>query len=329
MAPGQDDSTSSSSSSGSGSASSEAAGAPADGGWSLPDLQDIPDALGDLGPTAVELTTTYGVRILGAMIILVLAWFAGLWARRGTRALLKRTHVDGTVRSFLSTTVRWVVFVLGVILCLGAFGVETTSVAALLGGAGVGIGVALQGNLANLASGLLLVAFRPFTEGDWITLESSDVDGRISSVGLLFTELDTFTNQRVVLPNNLLFDQPITNHEHHAIRRADVDVGVAYETDLARADEILRDMVHRIQDEIGPPTEREPVVWWLGYGSSSINLKVGVWCRRGELFETHNKVILEIHRTFAEHEITIPFPQRDLHLKEPQASELTDALAAK
>lgn len=282
-----------------------------------------------LGPKILELVTEYGLTTIGALVVLIAAWILSGWARKATRTLMSRTHADGTLSTFVATIARWAVIIAGIVISLGVFGVETTSLAAVLGGAGVGIGVALQGNLANLASGLLLVAFRPFAENDWIELEDSDVDGRITRIGLVFTELDTFQNDRVTLPNQLLFDQPVTNHDKHDVRRVDVSVGVSYDTDLKLADKVLNEVAERTQAASGAGSHREPKVWWTGFGASSIDAKVCVWTPTADSFVTKNRLILAIKEAFDEAGIEIPFPQRDLHLKEPAASQLQDMLAAK
>jgi len=238
----------------------------------------------------------------------------------------KRTHAEGTVRSFAATLTRWRVITIGILLCLGVFGVQTTSIAAVLGGAGVGIAVALKGNLANLASGLVLVAFRPFKAGDLIALKNSDVSGRITSVGLMFTELDTLDNSRIVLPNQLLFEQPLINHEHHPERRVDVRTGVAYGTDLDRADRVLRDLVADLDWTM---SGREPVVWWTGFGASSIDVKVGVWCEAHDYFKARNRLIMAIKKAFDDADIEIPFPQRDLHVRSGLSESVHESLAAK
>ena len=289
-----------------------------DGTWLDP--QTLQTSAKELAPKALELATDYGVTLVGALVVLVISWVLSGWVRRGVSSLLGRTHVDATVSSFLSTTARWAVLILGVIICLGVFGVEMTSLAALLGGAGVGIGVALQGNLANLASGLVLIAFRPFSSGDWIELEDADVDGRIRSVGLLFTEIDTFQNRRILVPNQLLLGQPVTNNEMHPTVRADVQIGVGYGTDLRESDEVLRNTARRVQEEHG--TDGEFVVWWTGFGASSIDAKVGVWCRAADLFPMKNELLFAIHEDLAEAGIEIPFPQRDLHLRSPRVERL-------
>lgn len=294
--------------------------------WTWSALRDQVQAW--LGPDAVDTLLGYALTTAGALLILVLAWFIGAGAAAGTRSVLRRASVDGTLRSFLATVARWAVLVVGVILCLGTFGVETTSLAALIGGAGVGIGVALQGNLANLASGVVLVAFRPFEEGDWVELTDSGLDGLIDKVGLIYTEILTFRNQRIFLPNNLLLSQPVVNEQSESVRRVDVPIGVSYGSDLDHADRVMRELARRIQDEVGANIDREPRVWWLGYGDSSINAKICVWTDPESIFELQNRIILEIHKTFREEGIEIPFPQRDLHLKEPAVQTLRE-LAAK
>lgn len=299
--------------------------APQASGTDWLDPQTYQDLTDGLGPKVIELATHYGLATLGALIVLVVAWVVSGWARAGAKSVLERTHIDPTTANFIATIARWGVIVGGIIVCLGVFGVETTSLAALLGGAGVGLGVALQGNLANLASGMMLIAFRPFSDRDWIELTDSDVDGRIRKVGLVFTEMDTFTNKRIVIPNQLLFDQPLVNHEKHVFRRVDVEIGVAYDTDLEHATSVMMDVANEVQHD---DAHREARVWWTSFGDSSINAKVCAWCRAADLFETRNRLILGLKRALDDEGIEIPFPQRDLHLHDGAIAAIEE-LAAK
>ena len=267
----------------------------------------------DLGPTLLDLGVTYGLRVVAALGILIAVWVASGALSQMLVKMLRRTHADGTVATFASTLVRWSLRILGVLLCMGVFGVETTSVAAVIGGAGIGVGVALKGNLSNLASGLVLLAVRPFDEGDWIS--TADKSGLVARVGLLHTELDSFDNERHWIPNALLIEDAITNHEHHAYRRADLEVGVAYDTDLDKVMEVLQGVVDELSD---PKAPKKGVVLGRGFGASSIDFKVGAWCPTPEYFAHCTRLLLAVKKAFDEAGITIPFPQRDLHIMEPR-----------
>lgn len=279
-----------------------------------PETLDLP-SLKEVGPTVLDLLVTYGLRIVGALGILVAVWLGSAFVARAVGSLLKRTRADDTLVSFAQSFVRWSLVLLGVLLCMGVFGIETTSIAAVIGGAGVGIGVALKGNLSNLASGLVLLAFRPFETGDWVKV--SDREGRVAKVGLLHTEIDSFDNARHWIPNAEVIEDPLTNYDHHVWRRADLEVGVSYDSDLERVMEVLRGVVESMSAEEAP---RGPVVLALGFGASSIDFKVGAWCRRDDLFAHRTQLLLAIKAAFDEAGISIPFPQRDLHIVGPVPS---------
>ncbi len=266
----------------------------------------------ELAPTLLELGVQYGLRVAGALATLILVWFASAAVANGVRQLLKRTRADGTIRTFAYSATRWSLVTLGVLVCMGIFGIDITSIAALLGGAGVAIGVALKGNISNLASGLVLLAFRPFEEGDWV--EISDKEGLIAGIGLLHTEVDSFDNARHWIPNADVIERAFTNFDAHPFRRADVTVGVAYHTDLELAEEVLQ----RVGDEWsveGAP--RRAIVLALGFGTSSIDFKLGAWCRSKDYWGYRSKLIIAVKKALDEAGITIPFPQRDLHLIGP------------
>jgi len=275
------------------------------------DTSELP-SVREMMPMLTELGIQYGVRILAALGILVAVWFVSAAVANGVASVLRKTHADGTVTSFTRSVVRWSLIVLGVLVCMSIFGVEMTSIAALIGGAGVALGVALNGNRSNLASGLVLLAFRPFEEGEWV--EVSDKEGLVSRIGLFHVELDAFDNARHWIPNADVIEQVLTNYEAHPFRRADLVVGVAYDTDLDLVVEVLQ----RVGDEWsveGAP--RPAVVLALGFGNSSIDFKVGAWCHSKDYWGFRSKLILAVKRAFDEADITIPFPQRDLHLIGP------------
>ncbi len=279
-------------------------------------------------PVNLESLTTlgvqYGVRVVGALVALAVAWMAAATISRLVRDAMERTNADGTVTSFVGTSVRWSIRGLGLLLSLGAFGIEATSLAALLGGAGVAIGIALKGNLSNLASGLILLAFRPFRDGDLI--EIGDRLGHVKKLGLMQTELDTFDMRRHWIPNSQVVETGLTNHTHHDWRRLDLDVGVAYDTDLDHATAVLVEVVDELTD---PECGRDPVVRATAFGASSIDFLLGVWVPAQAYYELQHDLVLAVKRALDDADIAIPFPQRDLHIRTAQALHLAERPAAK
>ena len=279
-----------------------------------------PIELQSLIPTLVDLGVTYGLRVLGALALLIGVWIGSGWLARILASSLSRTELDANLVSFLTAGIRWTARLVGLILSLGVFGVQTTSVAALIGGAGVAIGIALKGNLSNLAGGVILLAVKPFRRGDWI--EADGREGLVARVGLLHTELDTFGGSRHWIPNASLVENGLLNHHHHPWRRAEVAVGVAYDADLTQALEELRAAADAVAS---PDAPKAPLVIATGFGPSSIDFKVGAWVPTEDLVQGRTDLILAVKSQLDQAGIAIPFPQRDLHLHSGSA----DALAAK
>ena len=285
------------------------------------DALDNPDWTG-LAAGLADLAVRYGVRTLGALALMVAIWSLGGWASRALRFALQGTRADKTVSAFLVVATRWSIRALGVVLCMSVFGIETTSLAALLGGAGVAVGVALKGNLANLASGLVLLVFRPFRHGDWI--EVGDHQGRVAHVSLLHTQIDGFDGSLTWIPNSDLLESSLTNHDHRGFHRVDLEVGVAYDSDLKSTTEVLTRVAATIHH---PDSDHEVVVRAVALGGSSIDFLVGPWVPSTEVFQARHDLIVALKGALDEADIEIPFPQRVLHLR--SLDDVPHALAAK
>ena len=267
----------------------------------------------------IQLAVTYGTRIAGAMGVLTLAYLIARWLSAGVERVFSARGLDSTVTGFARSSTFWFVTGLGFVACLSVFGVETTSIAAVVGGAGVGIGLALQGNLANLSSGLLLLVVRPFTAGDWVVIQGTD--GRVVEINLFTTSLDTFDNRRVVVPNDAVFKSLLENRDHHPVRRADLSVGVSYDADLHETIKVLTHALEQVTDRI---EDRDVLVRCVGFGGSSIDFKLGVWVPTDALFDARHEAHLLVKDALDEAEIGIPFPQRVLHLNDSLRSTLRE-----
>lgn len=178
--------------------------------------------------------TANGMNILYAIIIIVAAlWLSGVVKAMIVRMGKKYEALDKTLFHFLDTLARYAILAFAGIAVLGRFGVETTSLVALIGAAGLAIGLALQGTLANLAAGVMLLMFRPYKVGDFVDV--ADTGGKVDSITLFTTDLITFDNQHIIVPNGSIWGAKITNHSHHPVRGVDMIVNVAYGTDIAKA----------------------------------------------------------------------------------------------
>lgn len=274
--------------------------------------QDLPG----WAPTALAWTG----RVLGAIAIIVVAWVAARWAQHAVERALSRTRVDRNVAVFGGVATRWLVRLIGILVTLGVFGIETTSIAALVGGAGVGIGLALRGSLANLASGLLLLTTHPFKNGDVIEVEGRV--GRVRRVSMFTTAIDTFDNRRVILPNDDVFNGVLENYTHHARRRVDVEIGVAYDADLEEVERVLCEAANAVDE-----APEDPMVRCVEFGDSAIVFRVGLWGPSTAYLDTAHALRLSIKKHLDEAGVGIPFPQRTLRFANTEPLE--ELLAAK
>jgi small conductance mechanosensitive channel len=272
------------------------------GGALMPDSKQIAEDLW----TAL---TTYGLRAAGALLFLAVAWVGAGWVRRAMRQGLARTKFDLTLGKFLSNVVRWIILTLAVLACLGTFGIQTTGFAALIGAVGLAVGLGFQGTLGHLASGVLLLVFRPFKVGDVVNIAGSL--GKVNEIDLFMTELDTPDGRRVIIPNSRIFGDVIENITHHPRRRADVNVGVAYDADLDQTRVVLEDAVRQVPGALAdPPAE----VLLQDLGSSSVNWVLRVWAPRDDFFKVRQAATRAAKVALDRAGITIPFPQMDVHL---------------
>lgn len=257
----------------------------------------------------IPLLTQYGMRILGVLAVIVAVWIAGGWCRRLVFRSMSRLDVDKTLTIFFSNASRWIILVLGLIGCLGVFGVETTSFAAVIGAAGLAIGLAFQGSLSNLAAGMMLLIFRPFKVGDFI--RTGGESGTVSSLGMFTTELDTPDKRHIILPNSNVFGAVIENVTFHDTRRVDVNVGVDYAAEIDRTREVLVQAAASVPGKLDEP---EFQVVLMDLGASSVDWIVRVWSPTSDYFAVREALIRAIKMHLDDAGIGIPFPQMDVHL---------------
>lgn len=270
------------------------------------------EILGSLAPTAAE----FGGQVLLALILLAIGWMAAGWMGRLTRSAIDRARIDATLGRFLSNLVQWGVILLVVLGCLGIFGVETTSFAAVLGSAGIAIGLAFQGTLSSFAAGMMLLIFRPFKVGDAIRVAGQL--GKVYEIGLFTTAIDSFDNLRIVIPNAQVFGATIENLSYHATRRFDVEVGVSYSADIDRTRELLAEAVAGAE---GVLTDPAPAVLLQGLGASSVDWTVRAWAKSDVFFDVKQAVTRAVKMKLDAAGVEIPFPQMDVHLSRVDETE--------
>jgi len=259
--------------------------------------------------TIGTLLTTWGVKVVGAIALLIIGRMVAGWGRRATRRVLDARSADPTLIPFISSLTYYLIIAFVVIAVLGMVGVQTASMIAVLGAAGLAVGLALQGTLSNFAAGIMLLAFRPFKRGDFV--EVAGVAGSVDSIQIFTTTLTTPDNVAIVIPNSGVWGGTIKNYAANATRRVDLVIGIGYGDDIARAIETIGQVLSRDQRVLKDPA---PVVAVHELGDSSVNLVVRPWCAREDYWAVRWDLTRTIKEQLEAAGCSIPFPQRDVHL---------------
>ncbi|MEO0430977.1 MAG: mechanosensitive ion channel domain-containing protein [Cyanobacteria bacterium J06656_5] len=256
-----------------------------------------------------EVGLTLGLNIGVAIALFFVGRWLAKFLRRFVKKSLGKTRIDRTLVAFASNMSYYVIMAFVLLAILGRLGIETTSLIALIGAAGLAVGLSLQGSLANFAAGILLIIFRPFRVGDWI--EVSGISGHVEDIELLTTMLRTLDSRTVVIPNRKLTDDNIINYSTVGILRLDLVVGVAYDSDLKQVKTVIRQVLSEDERILLEPA---PTVGVLELADSSINVAVRPWVKTADYMPVSLSVYEAIKTRFDEVGIEIPFPQRDLHV---------------
>ncbi len=260
---------------------------------------------------ARRLGLEYGVKALGATAILVGGWIAAKIARALVGKMLSKARLDLTLVGFISNLVYFLLMAVIFIAALGTAGVATGSLVAVVGAAGLAVGFALQGSLSNFAAGIMIIFFRPFKVGD--VVEISGVIGTVDEIQVFATCLRTGDNKRVVIPNSTLTSGTLVNYTAHGSRRIDLVFGISYEDDIDKA----RGIVMTILDA-HPKVHKAPapVVAVGQLADSSVNLFVRPWASTADYWDVVFDVQESVKKAFDRQGITIPYPQRQLHVRQ-------------
>ncbi|MEQ8355523.1 MAG: mechanosensitive ion channel [Kiloniellaceae bacterium] len=265
---------------------------------------------GEIWDLVAGLVTTYGLSVIGAIVILIVGFVVAGWVRGSVRsALSKVSKVDETLRGFFSSLAYYAVVIFTVIAVLAQFGVQTTSFIAVIGAAGLAIGLALQGTLSNVAAGVMLLLFRPFRVGDYI--EGGGLAGTVKSISLFITELATPDNVQIIAPNSELWGSAIKNYSFHPTRRVDLAIGIAYEDDIESALAAIVDEVKKDSRALADPA---PMAAVTDLGDSSVNFTVRVWCNAADFWPMKFDLTKNLKNRMDAENISIPYPQRTVHM---------------
>ena len=256
------------------------------------------------------LLLSYAVNIVAALAIIIVGLIIARMISNAVNRLMISRKIDATVADFLSALVRYGIIAFTLIAELGRVGVQTASVIAVLGAAGLAVGLALQGSLSNLAAGVLLVMFRPFRAGEYVDL--GGVAGTVLSVQIFSTTMRTADGKIIVIPNGKIIAGNIINFSREPVRRNEFIIGVAYDSDIDQVKQILTNI---IQSEDRILKDREMTVRLNELGASSINFVVRVWSNSGDLQNVYWDVLERIKREFDAAGISFPYPQMDVNFK--------------
>lgn len=269
---------------------------------------------GDLIVKMQEWLAAYGLKLVAAIAILVIGRWAAKWVRRLVERLMTRGGTDPIIVGFVSSITYVALMAFVVLAALGQLGIQTTSFIAILGAAGLAIGLALQGSLANFAAGFLMIIFRPFKVGDFI--EGAGVAGSVDSIHIFTTTLKTPDNKVIIIPNASLSGGNITNYSAKETRRVDLTVGASYDADVRKVKQVLADIVSQDERVLPDPA---PAVVVGELADNSVNFIVRVWVKSGDFWGVKCDVTETVKIRFDEEGIGIPYPQRDVHLYEHKA----------
>ncbi|MBD1572417.1 small-conductance mechanosensitive channel MscS [Vibrio sp. S17_S38] len=264
-----------------------------------------------------DLLVQYGVNIISAIVIIFIGNIIVKKIASSVSKVLEKKKMDPAVVHFVGSLVRYVLFVIVLISALGRVGVQTASVVAVIGAAGLAIGLALQGSLANFAAGVLIVAFRPFKAGDYV--EISGVAGSVESIQIFQTVLTTPDNKMIVVPNGGVIGGPIVNYSRHATRRIDYVIGVSYAADLKHTKEVINRVLAAEERLLKTPA---PTVGVQALADSSVNFVVRPWVKTADYWAVYFDLLQAIKEELDKEGIEIPFPQMDVHVNNKKAESL-------
>jgi len=261
--------------------------------------------------TLQPMLLSYGVKALAALFIFIIGKWLSRWITNLLVRLLESKEIDITLTRFLKGIVYYALLVTVIIAAAGQLGIKTTSFLAVLGAASLAIGLALKDSLANFSSGVMLILFRPFGVGDWVT--AAGETGKVEEVSIFSTVLNTGDNQRKIIPNGAISNSTITNITANPTRRIELIVGIGYDDDIRKAKETLEEILGSDSRVLAEPA---PLVAVSELADSSVNLVLRPWVATDDYWDVYFALTEKIKITFDQRGISFPYPQRDVHLQQ-------------
>ncbi len=264
------------------------------------------------GPMIGAIIMTYSMKLIGAILILILGWAVAGWIQKRVHALLgKSDKCDETLQSFFANLARYLVLIFTMVAVLNQFGIQTASLIAILGAAGLAIGLALQGTLSNIAAGVMLLIFRPFKVGDYVDV--AGIAGTVKSITLFVTELATPDNVQILAPNSQVWGTSVRNFSFHTTRRVDLAVGIDYKDNI---DQAMRSILEEVETDTRALKEPAPMVAVVNLGDNAVDLTIRIWCQAGDYWPLKFDMTKRIKQRLDQDGISIPFPQTTVHLNQ-------------
>jgi len=247
--------------------------------------------------------------LVAAIAILVIGWWIAKVIVRYVKKFFQKKSYDPALENFIVNILGWALKILVFITAITQLGIETTSLVAIIGAAGLAIGLALQGSLANFAGGVLIIILKPFKIGDWI--EAQGVSGSVKEISIFYTHINTFGNQLAVIPNGQLSNDNIINYTVEGKRKDAITIGISYDANIKEAKDILLNLM---KEQEGIHKDPEPQVVVTELADNSVNLSLRFWASNDEFWGCHWYTIEEAKRRLDAAGIGIPYPQRDVHI---------------
>lgn len=268
------------------------------------------DQINMLKEEAVPFLINYGIEVVGAILILIVGLAAAKWVGKRTEKYLRaKDRFDETVTPLIAKVVRFTVIAVTILAVLSKFGVETASLIAVLGTIGLAIGLALQGTLSNVASGVMLLVIRPFNVGD--SVDIGGTQGDVQEISLFVTRLNTYDNVAVTMPNSKVWGSQIMNFSANNIRRSEYEIGIGYDDDINKAMRIIEDLLKNDDRVLEDPS---PLVAVNTLGDNAIGIRVRPWTKNADKMSLQYDFMKKVKERFDEEGISFPYPQRDVHL---------------
>ena len=258
---------------------------------------------------ALDLTSQYGTKVLLALVIFLI----GKRVARGITNFaikgMRKQEIDVELIGFFDSLLYWALFAMVVIAALGQLGIQTASFVAIIGAAGLAVGLALQGSLSNFAAGVLIILLRPIRVGDFADIAGTS--GTVKNIRIFTTELRTGDNKAVIIPNSRVLDSNITNFSSTGTRRVDMVFGIGYDDDIDQAKKVLKEIIEADERVLDEPA---PVVAVNELADSSVNFIVRPWVNTADYWGVHNDTMEKVKKRFDAEGISIPYPQQEIHI---------------